>query len=79
MKRKLLLATAVFLVCLAFFSSPSTVTADRDGDFCEPYFGCRLVNQGGMYQCVCDSLEGICTICCVQGAGCCWDSEHCVE
>jgi hypothetical protein len=75
--RSLTLAAAAALVSLAFFSTPQTATASRPGDFCDPWWGCRTVTQGGVYQCVCDDITSLCTICCLQGVGCCWDATHC--
>jgi hypothetical protein len=76
MKKKLALLLAVALVCLATFSTPAPVKAD----FCETIYGCQVRYYPDWVECRCaQTLFYRCTICCIDGFGCCWNGEFCVE
>jgi hypothetical protein len=77
MKKKLAFLLAVAFVGLASFSTPAPVKAD----FCETMFGCQTRIYPEWAECVCGAAmrKFNCTICCLDGFGCCWGSEFCVE
>jgi hypothetical protein len=75
MKRKLILALALVLVAFGFLAEPPASQAD----FCETSYGCWTVVGADYAECVCNRRFGQCTICCLDGAGCCWGSYYCTE
>jgi hypothetical protein len=76
MKRKLTLLIAVALVCLASFSASPPTQAD---DFCETWWGCQTRFYPDAVECVCSPTlwRYNCTICCLDGIGCCWNWYVC--
>ena len=78
MKRKIAVLLAVALVCLVSFSaSPPPAQAD----LCETWFGCQIRYYPDWVECLCSPTlwRFNCTICCIDGMGCCWNGTFCVE